>query len=191
MNSLDQSHRTLLENFATFRQAERCLADTEAYVKGVLQEVLDELSFRYRGVAIVSFKEGCLQLDAFPNWRSSGCHFVSIGLENIKVANLFVGTGDEPCRAYIWSAYLLKLEGHKPPDEAWLRTRQLPMSFKISQQGGYLATKQLAPLSVDQMMNRGEVLRNLREPLETLASWLDENTDAIRAFAQQDQPSAL
>lgn len=190
MNSLDQSHRTLLENIATFRLAERCLADTEVYVKGFLEELVGELGSRYRETATVGFKVGCLQLDAFPNWRGSECHFVSIGLENIKVANLLAGAGGEPCRAYIWSAYLSTQSNATTPEGARLRSLASSTGFGASRRSGYLAEKDLGLLTVDQMMSRDEVRRYFSVPLNHLAGWLDENWAAITSLVGNETTRA-
>ena len=182
MNSLDQSHRTVLEQLATFRLAQRCFDETEAYVLGALQQIRDEFASLLHGTDTLSFKEGCLQLDAFPNWQGTEFHFVSVGLEKIKVGNLL---GDEPCRAFIWSAYLHQREGKAPsPDVCWLRGATRPAGFEVSRRRGYVAERNLGALTVDQVMNRSEVHRHFREPLADLSRWLDDHRTEIGAMAQ-------
>jgi len=88
-STLNQSHRTVIENLETFQRAKQCFDEIKPYVFDVLKEVERELpKVDKPPMPFGSDKEGWLQANAFPNWQGTDLHLISIGIENSDLPDL-------------------------------------------------------------------------------------------------------
>jgi hypothetical protein len=193
--SLDASHRVLLDNFQTFLRAQLCLEEIKRYLSETLKEVEGEqppaktppFRFKYN-------KGGWLQADAFLGGlarEKNTHHLVSIGIDMLDVPYLLTTA---ECRAYVYSGVLAdgnKQSWHKPVGK-FLSNLRPPRDFvpAPSDLDGYVFVKQLGNLSVEAFCSSGELKNYFREPLNSLSEWLVANASAIADFGASAVPDA-
>ena len=188
MKTLDASHRTLLDNFATFERAQLCLKEIEKYLWEVLVEVANELpAGRSPAFEFKLDKGGWMQANAFPDWQGTSNELIGIGIENFGLGDMISGEG---CQAYVFCLPLGDTKAHKKYAALSQHLRSLlpPDGFTLApaQYHGYMFVKSLGSVPVNTFCSRSDLKKYLREPLDTLATWLSANGTT---FAASPAPS--
>ena len=183
MKTLDSSHRTLLDNFATFERAQLCLKEIEKYLWDVLAEVESELptgqspAFEFK-----LDKGGWLQANVFPNWEGTGIELIGIGIETFDLSDMISGDG---CRAYVFCLPLGDTKAMKKYTSLsqYVRALTAPSGFThgSAQDHGYVFVKTLGGVPVNTFCSRPDLKKYLRDPLDTLIGWLHTNGPALAA----------
>lgn len=187
---LDPSHQIVLENFATFQKAQRCMDEVETYIQSILREIADELSGLHAPLYNFYFVAGSdtyLQTRAFPNWDNVGVHLITIGIERLSPANLLGTASPEATRAFIYSELLAdpKRAPRYPRTSALLRRFTPPDGFlpAAPQMHGYLFVKQIAPIPLPIVLSRPDLKSLFRQHLDTLVAWLIAQAPHLAALA--------
>ncbi len=190
---LDQSHRIVLENLATFQRAQRCLEEADTYIQSVLQEIADDLSAAHAPQFSFYFTPGAgsyLQTRACPNWDGTGAHLITIGIERLAVAEILAPDSPDAARAYIYSELLNDWKRAASYTRIARHLRQLlpPDGFAPAspQMHGYVFVKRLAPPSVATLCDRAALKTFFMQCLEPLASWLVANAPQLAGLGGAD-----
>ena len=193
MKSLDQSHRVLLENLATFHRAQRCLDDADSYLWELLQNVAVSISTDFQG-KLPRFNRynerghRYLQTRDFENWRGLGKHFVTVGIEQFDVSGLVSPGEGTACRAYVYSEFLQDSTraARFPDDEGLLRKIKPPAGFASAPEDmpGYIFLMNIGVVSVEDFMDSKRLLAFLKEPLRTLGEWLISISPTIKVTSK-------
>jgi hypothetical protein len=178
MQTLDSSHRCVLENLASLQRAQRCLAETEDYLWSVLTEIRAVVAVP-RGLTVEweqDRRNFYLQAKTVPLGPDSKRHWLAVGLENLSVPAVVSAEASPGCRAYVFSP-VLDVPGDPLADSAVVRaldTLPTPAGFAAPAvaQAGYLFVRPLERISVNTFCSRPELTDHFRAPLNELLAWL-------------------
>ncbi len=194
--NLDQSHQTVLENFNTFQRAQRCLEEIEEYIQSTLHELSDEFSAAFSPAyefTLAKEEWSYLQTRAFPNWKGSPAHLITVGIEKFTVPDLILRDSGDGCRAYIYSELLAdyKRASSYTTLAKHLRQMEAPPDFSPAppQMHGYLFVKQLGVVEKDDFCSPSKLKAYFRHPLKELADWLTANAPHLSSLGGADAPA--
>ncbi len=189
INEPDSSHRCLLEHLDTYRKMNRSYEEIRDYVTDVLRDLLRELnqqqSFRFDEKTI---PKGWLEASDLPNWKGTEHALVTIGVEGLErgLGAIIGSTAVEQCYAYVYSPYYHSVNDDTAIDEV-RRKLQAPDGFVAATQRGYLFTKDIDEVPVDDFCNREALAKYFRQPLASLIDWLAKHKESLRRTAQPNR----
>ncbi len=181
MNSLDHSHRVVLENLAALERAKRCVDEANQYLQDVAREVYTDLSTRYNQFAKWEFNGSRIETRHIANWRESQRHFVTVGLGQIEAAGIVKGASTSDCQAYVYSDLLQDHRNDFPADLAFIRNLPPSVDFCLTPETmtGHVFIKNIGGISAEKFMDRDVLKAFIAAPLTELANWLLDNFAAI------------
>ena len=196
VKELDDSHRSLLEHLETFRKMMTSYEEIRDYVNDVLQELARDLNQQQLGVNFdpKTIPRGWLEASDIPKWKRTEHALVTIGLEGLERGlGAIVGSSVvDQCQAYVYSPYcdstkedtvVIELRGKLRP----------PAGFVAATQRGYVFTKDLDELPVEDFCDRQKLMTYFSEPLKLLIGWLTNNKETLRQSAERarKQPATI
>ncbi len=184
MNSLDQSHRVVLENLSALRRANRSIEEADQYLCDVAQDVCNDLLARYqKHLAVWEFNKSRIETRHFTNWRESHRHLVTIGLGRLEATGLVRSANSLGCQAYVYSDFLQDHRNDYPADLAFIRNLPPSMDFRPAPERmtGHMFIRDTGGISAEDFMNRDFLKAFIAAPLIELAEWLIANSPAIES----------
>jgi len=188
VKQLDDSHRCLLEHLETFRKMMTSYDEIRDYVTDVLQELARDLN---REQSSAKFDEktiprGWLDASDLPNWKRTNNALVAVGLEGFErgLGAIVGSSAVDQCWAYVYSPYYYSVNDAIAIDEL-RRKLDPPEGFVATTRRGYLFTKGLDELPVEDFCNRQALTKYFREPLKLLLNWVANNKESLRRAAER------
>jgi len=189
MNQLDQSHRTLLENFSTFQKAEHCLKEIKEAIVANLKLLEQKLNAEHSLKFAQSWDDGSskkeypiLQARAFQKGKGTDGSLISIsiGIEGFTVGDLLGLPSERGCQAYVYSEAISNLSESL---RAQLHSLPAPSSFvSASLEDCYLFTKSLGPVGADIICSPDAFQQYFYPVFKTLIDWYIANASQIETF---------
>lgn len=181
MKHLDQSHRTLLDNYKTFRHAQQCDQEIKSYLWSVVLNLKGTETPKNSQLKLTWSEkehESWLQASSFKDWKSTGDFLMSFGIEHLTVEGIL----SDGCRAFVYLNTLAK------PEYKWVepqfRALQPPTGFHPHpvNQNGYVFLKQLESLPPDSFSDPQKLLAYLQAPIYDLTHWFETTSEKIAAI---------